>query len=111
MTITQAVTDKWLLDLFVSYFSTTFKCALYTSAANLDVSTTVYTTANEVAGTGYTPGGLLLTTSAGYPQVSNGVVYMHWSNPQWPNSSFTARGAMIYNAATGASVAVLDFKR
>src|SRR5215831_9091311 len=101
MAITQTVTDKWLLDLFVAYFSGTFKCALYTSDAVLDATTSLYTTADEVSGTGYTAGGQTLTTSASYPRMSNGVAYMHWENPQWANADFTARAAMIYNAATG----------
>jgi hypothetical protein len=69
----------------------------------------VYSTTNEVTGTGYTAGGVTMSgvtinTSA------NGVVYINFNNVVWTNASFTVRGALIYNASqSNASVAVLDF--
>ena len=39
----------------------TYKIALYTSLADLNASTTAYTTDNEVTGIGYTAGGIALT--------------------------------------------------
>ena len=39
---------------FSSDTSQVFKVALYTSSATLDADTTVYSTTNEVSGTGYT---------------------------------------------------------
>mgnify|MGYP003704739555 CR=1 FL=1 len=39
----------------------TYKIALYNALADLDDTTTVYTTSNEVTGTGYTAGGEILT--------------------------------------------------
>lgn len=41
---------------FSSNTSQSYKIALYTSSATLDATTTVYTTTNEVSGTGYTAG-------------------------------------------------------
>jgi hypothetical protein len=41
----------------------TFKLALYTSSATLDASTTVFTTSNEISGSGYSSGGGTLTTA------------------------------------------------
>jgi hypothetical protein len=87
----------------------TLKMALYTAFATLGPDTTVYTTTNEVTGTGYTAGGELMSgvtinTSAA------GVVYINFNNVVWTNASFTVRGALIYNASqSNASVAVLDF--
>ena len=46
---------------FSSDTSQTFKVALYTSDATLDATTTVYSTTNEVSGTGYTAGGNTLS--------------------------------------------------
>ena len=40
--------------------SQSFKIALYTSSATLDATTTVYSTTNEVSGTGYTAGGVAI---------------------------------------------------
>lgn len=85
----------------------TYKIALYTANASLDASTTVYTTANEITGTGYTAGGLVITPVA--PASSGSVAYISFSNAVWSNASFTTRGALIYNSTTGAAVFVLNF--
>ena len=85
----------------------TYKIALYTADANLDASTTVYTTDNEVVGTGYTAGGLALTIIP--PAYSGSTAYISFNNISWTGVSFIARGALIYNATTNAAVAVLNF--
>lgn len=81
--------------------------ALYTANADLNESTTVYTSANEVSGGGYSPGGVLLTgvsiNSSGF------TAYVDFDNVVF-NASVTARCALIYNASRGnKSIAVLDF--
>jgi hypothetical protein len=82
--------------------------ALYTANANLDASTTVYTTDSEITGTGYTAGGKLLT---GVTVQSDGyTAYVSFNNPSWTPAAFTTRCALIYNASKGnKSIAVLDF--
>jgi hypothetical protein len=85
----------------------TYKIALYNANADLDATTTVYTTQNEVAGTGYTAGGSALTPTV--PTSSNVTAFINFANVTWPSSSFTARGALIYNSNTSAAVAVLNF--
>lgn len=92
----------------------TFKIALYTGSANLDASTQVYISTNEVVGTGYTAGGNTLTISVTPTSNLNTLgiptSYFSFSNTSWTNATFTTRGALIYNATQGnASVAVLDF--
>jgi len=92
----------------------TFKIALYTAAASLDASTAVYTATSEVVGAGYTAGGNTLTISVTPVAANNsaGIPTSYWSfaNTTWSGASFTARGALIYNATEGnKSVAVLDF--
>ena len=42
----------------------TYKIALYDALANLDNTTLIYTTVNEITGTGYTAGGEVLTPVA-----------------------------------------------
>jgi len=87
----------------------TFKIALYTANADLNALTTAYTAAGEVSGGGYVAGGEVLIISV-TPTQQNGVAYWSFSNASWPGATFTARGALIYNASKGdRSVAVLDF--
>jgi len=87
----------------------TFKIALYTSSATLGPTTTVYTTSNEVTGTGYTAGGNVLSISV-VPTSSGTTAYLSFSNTTWAASTITARGALIYNSTQGnAAVAVFDF--
>lgn len=84
-----------------------YKIALYTADASLDASTTVYTTSNEVTGTGYTAGGEVIDPVA--PTSDDTTSFISFSNASWASASFTARGALIYNATTNAAVAVLNF--
>jgi hypothetical protein len=85
----------------------TIKIALYTANANLDETTTVYTTLNEVVASGYTAGGEVMTGVA--LNTSGYTVYVNWANVSW-SASVTARCALIYNASkSNKSIAVLDF--
>jgi len=88
----------------------TLKMALYDGFATLGPTTTAYTTANEVTGTGYTAGGNTITGVTISTDVTNNTVYINFDNVSWPGASFTARGALIYNSSqSNKSVAVLDF--
>ena len=85
----------------------TLKIALYTANANLNETTTVYSSTNEVSGGGYTPGGVTLTgttiNSSGF------TAYVDFDNVVF-GASVTARCALIYNSSQGdKSIAVLDF--
>jgi hypothetical protein len=86
----------------------TLKMALYTANADLNASTTVYATTDEVAGAGYTAGGNTLT---GVTVLTSGTTaYVDFANSSWTPANFTARGALIYNASKGdKAIAVLDF--
>lgn len=85
----------------------TIKIALYTSNANLDADTTVYTTLSEVVASGYTAGGEVMTGVA--LNTSGYTVYVNWANTSW-STAVTARCALIYNASqSNKSIAVLDF--
>lgn len=84
------------------------KLALYSSSASLSDGTTVYTTSNEVVGTGYSAGGVVLTgidvttdSSVAVVSITDAVVTA---------STITARGALIYNASqANKAIAVFDF--
>lgn len=86
----------------------TLKMALFLATADLGAATTVYSTANEVVGTGYVAGGNTLT---GVTVLTSGTTaYVDFADSTWNPASFTARGALIYNASKGnKSIAVLDF--
>lgn len=120
MTIAQTATTSFKVELpqgvhnFGPTSPDTFKVALYTAAANLDATTAVYSTSGEVVGTGYIAGGNTLVINV-TPTSSNNAAnvptsYWSFANTSWTNATFTARGALIYNATEGnKSVAVLDF--
>jgi len=86
----------------------TLKMALYTANANLSQATTVYTTADEVVGAGYTAGGEVITGAQ--VLLSGTTAYLTFNNPVWSGASFVCRGALIYNASKAdRAIAVIDF--
>jgi hypothetical protein len=86
----------------------TIKLALYTSSASLNEDTTVYSTTNEVVGTGYSAGGIVLTGAT--ISTANNIVYVNFNNAVWTPAAFTAAGGLIYNASkSNKSIAVLSF--
>ena len=95
------------LENFAAGTSYVYKIALYTAFADLSYETLIYTTTNEITGTGYTAGGNTLTPIV--PATTDQVAYISFQNTTWNPASFTARGALIYNSTTNAAVAVLDF--
>lgn len=116
MAIQQGLTNSFkqeMLQAGQNLATNTLKMALYTAFSDIGPLTTVYTATNEVTGTGYTAGGVVMTgvtintESSG---VDSGTVYVDFNNVSWPGASFTARGALIYNVTqSNKSVAVLDF--
>jgi hypothetical protein len=120
MSILQTATTSFKVQLLQAVHNfgptspDTFKIALYTAAADINASTTVYSTTNEVVGTGYTAGGNTLTISISPTSGNNSLTiptaYVSFANTSWTNTTFTARAALIYNVTQGnKSVAVLDF--
>lgn len=120
MSILQTVTTSCKIQLLQAVHNfgptspNTFKIALYTGNANLNADTTIYSTSNEVSGTGYTAGGNTLVISqsptSGNNQSAVPTAFVSFANTSWTNATFTARAALIYNATQGnKSVAVLDF--
>ena len=120
MSIVQTVTTSCKIQLLQAVHNfgptspNTFKIALYTAAADINASTTVYSTTNEVTGTGYTAGGntLVISTSptSGNNSSSIPTAYISFTNTSWTSATFTARAALIYNTSqSNKSVAVLDF--
>ena len=97
------------LENFSNTSPYTYKIALYIANANLDNSTTSYTTTNEVTGTGYTAGGSALVPIAPASNTTANTAYVSFNNVTWSPAAFTCRGALIYNSTTGSAVCVLNF--
>jgi len=116
MAITQAMATSFKVGLLDGVFdfgtgtSQVFKIALYTASANLDSTTTAYTTSNEVTGTGYTAGGNTLVVSQ-VPTSTGTTAFLDFADSTWSSATITARGALIYlaNGTTNPAVCVLDF--
>ena len=117
MAITQAMCTLFKKDVLLGdhHLDTDdIYIALYTSSASLDASTDGYTTSNEVSGTGYSAGGVALSSKAVTENSTSGV--FDAADPEWTSASVTARGALIYNKTLGdassnsrGAIAVLNF--
>ena len=114
MAITQTLTTSFKKELFEAahnFTSHTIKIALYDSTATLNADTTTYSdglTGQVANGNGYTTGGNTLTKVA--PTSSGTTAFIDFSDTTWTSSTFTARGALIYNSsASNKTIAVLDF--
>ena len=97
------------LENFSNTTPYTYKIALYNGNANLDNATTTYTTTNEITGTGYTAGGVVLVPIAPLSNTTANTAYVSFNNVTWSPATFTCRGALIYNSTTGSAVCVLNF--
>lgn len=116
--IVQTQTTSFKAELYQGIHNLTtdtLKLALFTASADLNAATTVYSSNNEITGTGYVAGGQAVTnvqiSSSGY------TAWVSFSNVVWPDpasgsptASFTARCALLYNASkANRAIAVLDF--
>jgi len=108
--IAQSIPTVFKIALMEAMAADVFRMALYTSDAELGPATPGYTTLGEVQAQGYSAGGQVLTGFTLLRPAARSVAIV-WDSPVlWPNSTITARGALIYNASRGnVAVAVLDF--
>ena len=111
MAITQAMCTSFKSEILQEghqLATDTIKLALFTSSASLGAGTTAYSTSNEVSGTGYTAGGVTLTSTT--VSTSGTTAFFDADDPTFTSASFTARGALIYNSSNSdKAIAVLDF--
>ena len=113
MAITQAICTVFKQDLMSpggNLEAQTLKCALYTNAATLNATTSIYITANEVSdsNTNYTTGGNALTNVA--ISVDGTTAIFDADNVTFPNATISAQAALLYNANnSNSAIAVLDF--
>lgn len=116
MPITTAVCKSFTRELFNSTVghdeTDTYKVALIKPGASgtFDGNTTNYSAlgTDEVAsGSGYATGG---ATLGGITPGASGYVSIDWSDAVWATASFSAAGALIYNASkSNRAVCVLSF--
>ena len=94
---------------FNSSTGNTFQLALYsTVTAFTSTGTTVYTTTNEVSGTGYSAGGTTLSNLG--VSVSNNVSFVDFADATFSTATITASCCLIYNTTQSQqAVVVLDF--
>jgi hypothetical protein len=111
--ITQGLVTSFKVELltathnFTPTTGDTFYLALYTQSATLNADTTVYTTSGEVVASGYTAGGIALTSIA--PTSSGDIAFTSFNDVTF-TASITANGALIYNSTkSNKAVAVLAF--
>ena len=111
MAITQAMCTSFKSEILQEghqMATDTIKLALFTSSASLGAGTTAYSTSNEVSGTGYTAGGVTLTSTT--VSTSGTTAFFDAADPEFTSASFTARGALIYKSGGGdPAIAVIDF--
>tara|TARA_R110000868_G_scaffold221658_8_gene473405 strand:+ start:142 stop:597 length:456 start_codon:yes stop_codon:yes gene_type:complete len=123
MAISQSITTSFKTDILSGgmNFNTTnrslttntqdkFVIALYTTSATLGPTTTAYTATDEVpTATGYTALGKTLTISQ-VPTSTGTTAFLDFDDISWTSSSFSADGALIYNASnSNKSILVLNF--
>jgi hypothetical protein len=112
MSIVQTQTTSFKAELYQgvhNLLTDTLKIALYDGFADLNQSTTVYTSTNELpTANGYVQDAKVLTGVT--VQQSGFVAYVNFDNVVWNPAAFTTRCALIYNASKGnKSIVVLDF--
>lgn len=110
MSILQTQTTSFKAELYEgihNLLTDSLYIALYNGNADLNETTTAYTTSNEVSGGGYVAGGVLMTGVA--INTSGFTAYVDFNDVVF-NAAVTARCALIYNASkANRSIAVLDF--
>jgi hypothetical protein len=105
--LTTSFKEQLLLGVH-DFSADVLKIALYGSAANLGPDTTIYSSTDEVSSAGYSAGGAVLLNVT----VSSGLQtgYISFTNPIWLATTFTVRGALMYNyTKANKSIAVLNF--
>jgi hypothetical protein len=104
------------LNKEVDFDSDTIKVALLTSAYTPNQDTHDYfndVSANEVTGTGYTQGGITLSSKTATYDSGTNVIVLDAADVTWSSSTITARYAVVYDStgtsSTSALIGYVDF--
>lgn len=108
---------KQALNKEIDWDSDTIKVALLSSSYTPNQDTHDYfddVSAFEVTGTGYTTGGITLSSKTSTYDGTNNVIVLDAADVTWSSSTITARHAVIYNdsgasAASKALIGYVDF--
>lgn len=87
----------------------TIKLALYTPSATIGEATTAYTTSNEVSGSGYTAGGMIMTSPVIF--IDGTTAGGSFASPTFPAMTVPAiQVGLLYNASvSNKAIAVIAF--
>ena len=111
MSITAGLCTTYKAEVLAGVHTTadTYMIALYPSSATLNVGTTTYSSTGEVPnGSGYATGGKALTSLTVVTDSTTAI--LDFADASWAGATFSAAGALIYNASKGnKAVAVLSF--
>lgn len=111
MSITQTMCTSAKAEFLggiIDVVNDTLKIALYTSGATLNETTKIYSSVNEVVGSGYIAGGNTLTSAT--IGTSGTTAFVSFANTTWSASTITASGALIYDSSkANRAIAVLSF--
>lgn len=93
----------------IDFNTDTIKCALATSTytPSQDTHDFFNDITNEVSGTGYTAGGVTLTTPTITYTTGTNVIALDADDVSWTSASFTARYAIVYKSTGTASTSPL----
>lgn len=107
--IQEGICTAWKAAMLDRDTSGEIRVALYTDGTNISAqSLRSYGGTGEVSARGYEKGGKVLTGKL--IRIDGDSVSLTWTTPViWPNSDISARGAVIYKAATGEAIAAVDF--
>ena len=105
------------LNKEVDWDSDTIKVALLSSSYTPNQDSHDYfddVSSNEVTGTGYTTGGITLSSKTSTYDGTNNVIVLDAADVTWSSSTITARYAVVYddsgaNAASKALIGYVDF--
>jgi len=108
---------KQALNKEIDWDSDTIKVALLTSSYTPNQDTHDYlddVSSYEVTGTGYTTGGITLSSKTSTYDGTNNVVILDAADVTWSSSTITARYAVVYDdsgasAASKALIGYVDF--
>jgi hypothetical protein len=109
------VRDMYDGSAVIDWNTDTIKVALTTSAytPNKDTHDRFNDVTNEVTGTGYTAGGVTLTTPTVTYDTATDEIRLDADDPAWASSSITARNAVWYKdtgtASTSPLIGYLEF--
>lgn len=89
----------------IDWDADTIKVSLHASTYSPDVDAHDYwnDTSGETSGTGYTTGGLSITTSAVAIDTANNEVELDATDASWTSSTFSTAKAVVYKDAAGDS--------